>query len=31
MRPTFRNCADNGKQDGQDGQAKNVELRDGGD
>ena len=31
MQTTFRKCADSGKQDGQDGQAENVELRDGGD
>ena len=31
MQTKFRKCADSGKQDGQDGQAENVELRDGGD
>ena len=31
MQITFRKCADSGKQDGRDGQAENVELRDGGD
>ena len=31
MQITFRKCADSGKQDGQDGQAENVELRDGGE
>ena len=31
MQTTFRKCADSGKQDGQDGQAENVEVRDGGD
>ena len=31
MQTTFRKCADSVKQDGQDGQAENVELRDGGD
>ena len=28
---TFRECVDRDKQDGQDGQAENAELRDAGD
>ena len=31
MQTRFGKCADSGKQDGQDGQAENVKLRDGGD
>ena len=30
MQIALRKCADIGKQDGRDGQAENVELRDGG-
>ena len=31
MQTTFRKCADSGKQGGRNGQAENVQLRDGGD
>ena len=31
MQITFRKCVDSNKQDGQDGQAENTELRDGGE